>query len=89
MNKKGTRQLAEIRVGWRGWLSRFDFALLARQLYRQQDGNPIPLRDIRDQCYGFVPDRARVCLIDGKNALECKLAILDPNWVHRRLHDIL
>jgi len=89
MNTKGTGRLAEIRDGGRGWLSRFDVALLAGHLYRQQDGNSVSLRDIRDQRYRFVPDWAGVCLIDGKNALESKLAILDPNRVHRGLHDIL
>ena len=89
MNRKGTGRLAEIRDGGRRWLSRFDFALLAGHVYRQQDGNSVSLRDIRDQRYGFVSDRAGVCLIDGKNALESKLAILDSDRVHRRLHDIL
>ncbi len=89
MNKKGTERLAEIRDGGRRRLSRFDFALLDGQLYRQQDGNSVSLRDIRDQRYGFVSDWASLCLIDGKNALEPELEILDPNRLHRRLHDIL
>ena len=89
MNRKGTERLAEIRDGGRRRLSRFDFAVLAGQLYRQPDGNSVPLRDICDQRYGVIPDRAGLRLIDDKNALERKLAIPDPNRLHRGLHDIL
>jgi hypothetical protein len=41
------RQLAEILHDRCRRLSGFDFAFLAGQLYRQQNGDAIPLRDVR------------------------------------------
>ncbi len=48
LTQKGMTSLAEIRDGGRGRLSRFDIAFLAVQLYRQQNGNTVSLRDVRD-----------------------------------------
>lgn len=48
MKWKGKNRLAEIRDGRGGRLSRFDFAFLAGQLYRREDGDAISLWHIRD-----------------------------------------
>ena len=88
MKGKGTERLAEIRDGWYWRLFGIDAAFLAGQLYRQQNGNSLSLRNARDQHHGFISDWPGLCFADRKNPLESELAILDPNWFHRRLHDI-
>lgn len=45
---KGITPLAEIFNGGGGRLSRFDFAVLAGQLYRRKDGNSISIWNVRD-----------------------------------------
>jgi hypothetical protein len=86
---KGTGRLAEIRDGWTGGRSGIDSAFLAGELYREPDGNALPVWDIRDQCDGFLPNRLCVCIAHGKIDLESELAISDSNRVRRGLHDFL
>jgi nucleotide-binding universal stress UspA family protein len=89
MDKKGTNRLAEIRDGRGGRGSRLDAALLAGELYRQQDGNTLSVWNVRHQRYRFFFDRLCICVTNGKNRLEPELALPDPSRVHRRLHDFL
>src|SRR5215469_14589168 len=89
MNKKGTNRLAEIRHGRGGRSSRLDSALLAGELYRQQDGNTLSVWNFRHQRYWFFFDRFCICPTHGQNRLEPELALPGPNRVHRRLHHFL
>ena len=88
MKGKGTERLAEIRDGWHWRLSGVDSALLAGQLHRQQNGNSLSLRNARHKCHGFVSHWLDLCVADREDTLESQLAILDPDWLHRGLHDL-
>ncbi len=70
MKGKGKIRLAEIRDGWRRWLSWFDSSLLAGGHIGSRMGTGFPLRDDGHQRNGLVVDWFCVRAIDGKNALE-------------------
>src|SRR5208282_2491594 len=88
LTQKRKTGLAEISIRWHWRLSGVDSALLAWQLHRQQNGNSLSLWNARHQCHGFVSYWPDLCVADSEDTLESQLAILDPNWLHRRLHDL-
>ena len=48
----------------------------------------VPVRDIRDQLFGFVSDWLYSHASGRKDPLEPQLEIFDTRWVHRCIHNV-